>query len=162
MDDSFSARFRSGQKSSLLDRLDADAGKGVPEPAAGPEAAGFGDASPLPQAGDSYVAHSRPSNGAEATLFCIDRDGLFEGYAWHTYERISLKKPERPGGGPILVIRFHGSEIAEVVIEGQNLDALRVFLGQRRVTWIRELGEDKVFGLAANDAVITRLSIRTV
>lgn len=169
-DDSFASRLGLGQKpkSSILQMLDADPEVLTREPAspvpASPAAslAGLGELTLLPQAGDPYVAHARQSVGSETTLFCIDRDGNFEGFAWNTYDRIRLVKPELPGGGPVLVVRFYGSEITEVSIEGRNLDALRVFLGQCRVMWIRELGEAKAFGLGASEAVITRLTIRPV
>ena len=165
-DDSYAGRVRPPHpsKSNILAMLDGDVLVEVAKPVepATPSLDGFGELTLLPGAGDPYVAHARPGNGAEETLYCIDRDGYFEGFAWNTFERIRLVKPERPGGGPVLVLRFHGSEVSEVAIEGRNLDALRVFLGRRRLIWIRELGEGKAFGLGAGDAVITKLTIQPV
>lgn len=153
MGDSFSNRV-GGPKSSILEMLDADSGKVVPL------SEGIVSSTLLPRAGDPYVAHSRQSNGPETTLYCIDHEGYFQGFAWSTFERIRLVRPETPGGGPVLVLRFSGSEVSEVAIEGGNLDNLRVFLGQCRVTWIRELGGGRPIKPGPDEPIITRITIQ--
>ena len=161
-DDNFSTRVRPG--SNILAMLDREVLVEVPKPAeqATPGLDGFGELTLLPDVGDPYVAHARPGNGVEETLYCIDREGFFKGFAWSTFERIDLVRPEHPGGGPVLVLRFHGSEVSEVTIEGGNLKALRVFLGRRRLIWIRELGEEKAFTVGPNEAVITRITVQNI
>lgn len=115
----------------------------------------------LPQAGDPYKAHARPSNAAEATLHIMTRDAHFRGFAWHCFDSIDLRPAETPGGGPVLVLRFAGVIPTEIVLEGRNLSTLHAYLGQNRIAWVRELPPGRDFK-EDGATVINRIAIRPV
>jgi hypothetical protein len=92
----------------------------------------------LPQPGDPYVAHARPSVRPERTLFIMLANGDYEGFPWSSFDRISLLHAKIPGAGPKIQLRFAGSQIVDLIISGRNLMALYAYLGQNRIAWLRE------------------------
>lgn len=156
MDDNSRIRDRV-RRPSLIDMLDAQGNAGErPEEMPAAEAV-----SPLPSPGDVYKAHARPSHREETTLYCLPSNALPRGIAWHAYDSVRFEPPAKPGGGPVLVVRFTGAEPLDVMIEGRNLNDLFFQLGQNRILWIRELPTGKDF---KDDSmtVITRLTIQPV
>lgn len=115
---------------------------------------------PLPRPGDAYVAHARPSNKPVITLHCLMGDASCRGFAWANYDGIDLVPAKEPGGGPVLVLRFAGRELVDVVIEGRNLQRLYAYLGQNRIGWIRELPAGRDFR-EDGTTVITQITIQT-
>ena len=86
-----------------------------PPPSAPPEQ---DDPLPLPQ--EAYKAHSRAANKPQPTLYFVTRGHAFEGFSYACLERIRLLPPKHPGGGLLLVLRFSGSVVTEVTVEGRN------------------------------------------
>lgn len=143
-------------KSSLLDTLDrmqaGQESKAKPEPEPKPEGEARPEANadageslvspeelaPLPQSGDAYVAHSRTANRPLATIFFLPKGGLPDGFSYASFERVRLVESERPGVGPALLVRFNGSVIYEVTIEGRNLLGLCNLIGRHLIHWVRE------------------------
>ena len=101
------------------------------------------DLIPLPQPGDPYKAHSRPDNKPLLTLRFLLKDSSVEGFAYSDLRRIRLL-PGKPGGGPVLVLRFVEAVVTDVRIEGLRLDAMHDYLGYHRLAWIRELPPGKM------------------
>lgn len=157
-------------KSSILDTLDRmQAGpepKPEPEPERESEAelhspATLADSDLVPQPDDPYKAHARPSNKPEVTLHILLANGDYEGFAWSGYTRVRRVRSEKPGVGPVLVLRFTDPEIKEVWIEGRNFATLHVYLGQNRIAWLRELPRGMMLR-DAEEPVITSVEIRTL
>ncbi len=93
---------------------------------------------PLPQSGDAYVAHSRPASRPLATIFFLPKGGLPDGFSYASFERVRMVEAEQPGASPALLVRFNGSVVYEVVIEGRNLLGLCNQLGRHVIHWVRE------------------------
>ncbi len=94
--------------------------------------------SPLPRSNDPYVAFSRLSSRPVPTIFFLGGDMLPNGYANNGFERIYFEAGKTSGEGPVLVVRFHGSVVTEVRIEGRNLIPLATHIGRQLVQWVRE------------------------
>jgi hypothetical protein len=148
-------------KSTLL----TGTGKGPARPPEAEEYAGAGlpavdDLIPLPQPGDPYKAHARPDNKPLLTLTFLCKDSAEEGFAYSDLRRIRLL-PGKPGGGPVLVLRFTEAAIVEVRIEGLRLDAMRGYIRYHRIAWVRELPPGKMIA-DKTAAVVTSISITQV
>jgi hypothetical protein len=118
------------------------------------------DSDPVPQPGDPYKAHARPSTKPVAALHVV-KGKLSNGYAWSNFDSVDLVESEDPGGGLGLVLRFAGLKPTEILLAGRNLATLRVYLGENRIAWIRELPQ----GMMLRDtgqAVITGIEIRVL
>lgn len=119
------------------------------------------DLIPLPQPGDGYKAHARPDNKALLTLRFLLKDSAVEGFSYSDLRRIRLLPSDKPGGGPVLVLRFVEAVIVEVRIEGRHLEAMHNYLGYHRIAWVRELPPGKMLG-DGMAAAVTGISIRQV
>jgi hypothetical protein len=115
----------------------------------------------LPKPGDAYQAFGRPGNKPELTLYCLRKDGFFQGFAWHTYDSIRMMPADKPGEGPILAVRFAGAVTTDVIIRGRNLGDLPIYLGQNRLLWVREMAAERDFFEQAA-TVITSIEFREV
>ena len=113
----------------------------------------------LPKPEHAYVAHCRVSNEAESTLHVVAKGGYSKGWPWADYGGIDLAPPLENGSGPVLLLYFGGVRPAELTIEGRNLDRLHVWLGDRRIRWIRELPANRVVR-DGKEPVITRIAVR--
>ncbi len=116
------------------------------------------DLIPLPGPGDAYKAHARPDNKALLTLRFLLRNSAVEGFSYSDLRRIRLLPSDKPGGGPVLVLRFIDEEVR---IEGRHLDAMHNYLGYHRIAWVRELPPGKMLG-EGMAAAVTGISIRQV
>jgi hypothetical protein len=94
---------------------------------------------PLPKPGDDYKAHARPATGDQPTLFFIPRGFLPDGFSYADFERVRMVPAEKVGGGPVLVVRFNGSVVTDVRIEGRHLHSLCHLIGLRIMQWVWEL-----------------------
>ena len=64
-----------------------------------------------------------------------------------------------PGGGLVLVLRFSGSAVTEVTVEGRNLHPLCNMIGRHVVTWVWEMpGRADRHDEAAT--VVTKITVR--
>jgi hypothetical protein len=146
-------------RSPLID-LKPAAARG-PDPAANgpPEATAGDDLAPLPQPGDPYKAYSRPDNKALLTLTFLLRDSAEESFAYSDLRRIRLL-PGKPGGGPVLVLRFVEAEVTDVRLEGGHLDTMRNHIRYHRISWVRELPPGAML-VDKSAAVITGIIITT-
>jgi hypothetical protein len=149
-------------KSSLLEMLKpAEAPPPrEPEPVADAEGeSASGEAIiPLPQPGDAYdTAHARSSNKPLPTLRFIKGDGI-KGLPYANLDSIDWLPAEKPGLGPMIVLRFAGIVAREARISGRNLLQLFDLLSYHRVAWVRELppGRDFKDGKAT---VITGITV---
>jgi hypothetical protein len=94
---------------------------------------------PLPRPGDDYKAHARPSTRDQPTLFFIPRGFLPDGFSYADFERVRMEPASKVGGGPVLVVRFNGSVVTDVRIEGRHLHSLCHLIGLRLMQWVWEL-----------------------
>ena len=93
---------------------------------------------PLPRPGDPYRANARHGNKPEMTLHFISKDFAYEGFSYADFERVRLVPGDKPGGGPVLIVRFNGSVITDVRIEGRHLHSLYHWIGLHGVSWVWE------------------------
>jgi hypothetical protein len=106
---------------------------------------------PLPTAATPYKAHSRLANKPLATLFFLPEGQLPDGFSYAILERVRMGEPRTPGGSPDLLLRFNGSAVTEVRVEGRNLLELCELIGRHLIHWVREhpggrdAGDGRVF-----------------
>lgn len=93
---------------------------------------------PLPKPGDPYKVAGRHGNKPDLTIHFVTKDYSYEGFSYADFERVRLLPAEKPGGGPVLIVRFHGSSITDVVIEGRHLHTLYHWIGLHRLPWVWE------------------------
>ena len=115
----------------------------------------------IPTPGDAYSAYARPSSRPERTLFFLLGDGTYDGIPWSNFDRIKLLPSNRPGAGPSILMRFAGLEAVEVVVTGRNLNTLFVYLGQNRISWVREHPKGKPV-IATECPLIESISIHSM
>jgi hypothetical protein len=142
-------------RSSVLEELSKVAAARGPE---GASDAGEFDApersDPLPRPGDAYMAHARRAAKPQMTLFFVSRDYLPDGFSYANLERVRLVASEKPGSGPVLLVRFSGSVVTEAVIEGRNLYPLCNAIGLHLMPWVWVHPSPKDF--AGEDAAVIR------
>jgi hypothetical protein len=119
------------------------------------------DEQAIPQPGDSYVAHARPANKPLPMFHFLLKDGGCEGFSYFHLSRLRMIVPDSPGASPMLLVRVIDGGVFEVEIEGRNLTRIYEYLGQHRLSWVRELDtsqdvEDE------GATVVTRITIRIV
>jgi hypothetical protein len=113
------------------------------EPAANAETPGPHDAlpekdDPLPEPEQPYKAHARHVNKPEMTIFFVTKGFSYEGYSFANCEWVRLVPGEKPGSGPVLHLRFNGSIVTDVMIEGRHLRSLCNRIGRHLVPWVWE------------------------
>jgi hypothetical protein len=114
---------------------------------------------PLPKPGDPYKAHARAANKPLLSLLFVQKDGVsVRGFSYGNLDTIDRLPGDKPGSGPVLVLRFTGLTPTEVRLSGRNLATLFVYLSQHRVAWLRELQADRDFSDDAV-AVVSGMSI---
>ena len=118
-------------------------------------------ADPLPRPGDAYLAHARHANQPQLTLFLVGKNYLPDGFAYANLERVRLVESDKPGIGPVLVARFSGSVVAEVMIEGRHLHSLCNSIGLHLLPWVWEHPSPKDFA-DADAPLIKRITVRVV
>lgn len=123
------------------------------------------DFDPLPEPGSPYVAYSRPGNKPELVLHVMTKDGFSKGYAWSNFDSVDVAPGDKPGSGPVLVVRFAGLVPTELRIScGRLLATLRACIGRQRIAWIREQPAKRGFdGVAAQGdraEVIASIAVR--
>jgi hypothetical protein len=116
---------------------------------------------PLPRPGDPYKVAGRHGNKPDVSIHFVTKDYAYEGFSYGDCERVRLLPAEKPGGGPVLIVRFNGSVITEAVIEGRHLHALYHSIGLHRLPWVWEHPSPAQF-TDANAAVISRITFRQV
>jgi hypothetical protein len=147
-------------RSTILDEIDKLAAARGPEPGNddgdGPERS-----DPLPRPGDAYMAHARRTAKPQMTLFFVQRNYLPDGFAYANLERVRLVDSEKQGSGPVLVARFSGSVVTEVVIEGRHLHPLCNAIGMHLMPWIFEHPSPRDF-TEEKATLIRSIALRTV
>lgn len=118
-------------------------------------------ADPLPRPGDAYRANARHGNKPEMTLHFISKDFAYEGFSYADFERVRLVPGDKPGSGPVLILRFNGSVVTDVRIEGRHLHSLYHWIGLHGVSWVWEHPGKADFAEDA-EPVITKLSFHPV
>ena len=138
------------------------------EAAPKPEAAGAvpatpspDKADPLPRPGDAYKAHGRHGNKADLTIHFVLKDYSYEGFSYGDFERVRLLPADKPGVGPVLILRFNGSVVTDVRIEGRNLHPLYHWIGLHRLPWIWEHPSPKDF-VDEDATIVGRITFRQV
>ena len=157
------ARPRSFSPSSIRSQVQnaIDVAPKPETPGAVPEAAPPDKADPLPRPGDAYRVAGRHGNKPALTIHFVLKDYSYEGFSYGDFERLRLLPAEKPGGGPVLIVRFNGSVVTEAVIEGRHLHSLYHSIGLHRLPWIWEHPSPADFG-DENAAVISRIRFREV
>jgi hypothetical protein len=130
-------------------------------PAAVLEASSSDKVDPLPRPGDGYQVAGRHGNKPDLTIHFVLKDYSYEGFSYADCERVRLVTSEKPGSGPVLVLRFNGSVITEVVIEGRHLHALYHWIGLHRLPWVWEHPSPAHFS-DQNAAIISRITISEI
>jgi hypothetical protein len=119
---------------------------------------------PLPHAGTPYTAaYARPSNKPETVLHVLLRDGFSKGYAWSNFDSVDTAAGDKPGNGPVIILRFAGLAPTELWIAGTNSGKLLSCLGRQRIGWIRELPSKRGFeatALGDKAEIITSIDVR--
>jgi hypothetical protein len=118
-------------------------------------------ADPLPRPGDAYQAHARHANQPQMTLFLVGRDYLPDGFAYANLERVRMVDADKPGTPPLLVARFNGSVVTEVVMEGRHLLSVCNAIGLHLLPWVWEHPSPKDFA-DADAPLIKRFTVRVV
>jgi hypothetical protein len=166
MDDSL---LRNRPKSTLLPGPASKAAVRAPEPEAwadGGAEPGLpdDDVDPLPQPGSPYMAYGRPGNKPELVLHVMSKDGFFKGYAWSNFDSVDTVPGDKPGSGPVIIVRFAGLVPTELRIVGSNLGKLHACIGRQRIGWIRERpskrGFDAVAATGDRAEVIESIGVR--
>ena len=159
------------QKSSILDLIKNPTGRGdaanrdapasptEPPPPVQPPPVTLADADfeVLPLPGDVYLAHSRTANKPQTMLCLVQKPPALTCLAYGDMRFIDLVPPDKPGGGPVLLLKFIG--VAEVRLEGRNLDKLIDYLRRHCLAWLREQLPTRG-NLAADDGSVVITGIR--
>lgn len=114
---------------------------------------------PLPRPGDPYRANARNGNKPELTLHFVLKDFTYEGFSYADFERVRLVPGDNPGGGPVLIVRFSGSVVTDVRIEGRHLHSLYHRIGLHGVSWVWEHPGPSDFADEA-EPIIRRITIQ--
>ncbi len=154
-------RPRSFAPSSILERPHPVYDAAANATAADADAPLLDKTDPLPGPGDAYRAHGRVCNKRDVTIDFVLKDFTREGFSYADYERVRLAAAATPGGGDVMTVRFHGSTVTDVVIEGRNLDALYHHIGRHRMPWLWEHPSPARF-TDANATIITRITFQEV
>jgi hypothetical protein len=93
---------------------------------------------PLPKPGDRYQASARTANKPLLTLFFLLADQSEEGFSYADLRRVRIVAADKPGDGPVLVLKFVEALTTEVRITGRNLKDLPNLIGGHRIAWLRE------------------------
>ena len=101
------------------------------------------ESAPLPLKGGDYLAFTKSRNKAELMLCLVKRDSSCEALAYSDLRWVTLQPSGEPGKGPVLVLRFIG--VAEVRMEGRNLDTLVDEFRRHRIGWCCELATEDYF-----------------
>jgi len=113
----------------------------------------------LPDSGEGYLAHARPSNNPVYTLHCLLGK---EGY--RSFQYVHLDSDSRfavDGKGQVISLRFCASKTMAVTIRGRNLGRLYDYLHQHRMPWIMRVDSGRDFG-ADHEPVILAVEIAEV
>ncbi len=116
---------------------------------------------PLPKPGDPYKVAGRHGNKPDLTIHFVTKNYSYEGFSYADFERVRLLPAEKPGGGPVLIVRFNGSVITEAVIEGRHLHSLYHWIGLHKLPWVWEHPSPADF-TDQNAAIISRITLRPV
>jgi hypothetical protein len=117
-------------------------------------------ADPLPKPGDPYRANARFLNRLQTPqpfLKIVMANGDIEGFSYGDLRRVRLVKGEKPGDGPVLILRFVEAVVTEVQMEGRNLDDIHYYISQHTMPWIWE--RPKGFHTDDDDATTVIVSI---
>lgn len=112
---------------------------------------------PLPRPGDTYRANARHGNKPEMTLHFVLKDFTYEGFTYADVERVRLVPGDKPGSGPVLIVRFSGG--VEVRIEGRHLHSLYHWIGLHGVAWVWEHPGSSDFADEA-EPIIRKITIK--
>jgi hypothetical protein len=111
--------------------------------------------------GIAYKASGRTGNKPDLTIHFVLKDYSYEGFSYADFERVRLVPGKNPGSGPVLIVRFSGSVVTEVTIEGRHLHPLYHSLGLHRLPWVWEHPSPADF--ADKDAtVISKITIDAI
>jgi hypothetical protein len=96
---------------------------------------------PLPLPGEEYRAAARFANRLQTeqrTLHFVLKDGTFEGFAYSDLRRVRMVPSGKPGGGPVLLLRFVEAGITDVEIRGRHLKDIHYFISIGVLPWVWE------------------------
>jgi hypothetical protein len=95
---------------------------------------------PLPRPGDAYEkAYGKMSRHPIPSVFFLAGGAPPVFLSYSHFERGWFEESGQPGAGPILVLRFTGSELIDVRIAGRNLYPLADGVSLHLVHWVRAL-----------------------
>jgi hypothetical protein len=97
---------------------------------------------PLPRPGDPYRSHGRKNNRPESTLTFVTKDCSYEGFPYANLDRVRLIAGEKPGSGLVLLVRFAGSVVTDVRLEGRNLHPVYNLIQDNVLPWVWALPAD--------------------
>jgi hypothetical protein len=152
--------LRERPRSSLLDKLDAKPVEQAAPPPSQPVASPLpasADPDCLPKAGSAYEARSRLSNKPELMLTLLLKDGSRQGFSYGDLRHIEYRPTGGSEGLALLLLRFIG--VADVRLEGRNLDALHDDIRRQLVGWVRERPAGRDYVEDRNAVVVTGVGI---
>jgi hypothetical protein len=151
-DDDTLMRDRVGRRPSILDQIDGLTRR--PDSAAPPatparveddDDALPADIDPWPNDASPYKAKGRNAPHPLPTLFFLPQGRLPKGFSYADLEQVFMREVDQPGMGPVLVARFSGSVVTEVVISGRHLLPLCNFIGMHVTPWVWQLPAGRDF-----------------
>ena len=74
--------------------------------------------------GEKYQAFWPPSDVPLPMITFVLQDGSRESFCYVDLSRVRFLNPEQPGQGPVLVLRFLGTEIIDVTVKGRGLQRM--------------------------------------
>jgi hypothetical protein len=116
---------------------------------------------PLPRPGDAYKVAGWHGNKPDLTIHFVLKDYSYEGFSYADFERVRLVASKKAGSGPVLIVRFSGSVVTEVTIEGRHLHGLYHWIGLHRLPWVWEHPSPADF-TDEKAAVISRITIDAI
>ena len=127
----------------------------VPKPEAAPES----DDSELPALNAPYQAHARASAKPVYTLHCLLGAEGCRSFGYVQLDSNSIFRAEKEG--QIIVLRFVGSKIWEITINGLNLWKLYDGIHRHVIPWVRK--SDRGFAAGADgEAIISGIQIKEI
>ena len=116
-----------------------------------------GDPSTLPESGGQYQACARAANKElTAVHFLLKDRSIRTNQYCHLDSDARYLPMDETGRGSSITLRFTGTIVTDVKIEGRNLRLLYDHLTQHRMPWLSELPDNRDFE-PETDPVINRI-----
>jgi hypothetical protein len=92
--------------------------------------------------GEEYRACARFVDRLQAEqkmLHFVLKNGTIEGFSYSDLRRVRMVPSDKPGGSPVLQLRFVEAETTDVEIRGRNLRDIHYYISLGVLPWVWEL-----------------------